>query len=48
MALREVKPLNADQWKLVTNALKVGPSEEQRNTINTALKRAKELREIKN
>ena len=40
MALREVKPLNAEQWKQVTTA-------EQRKIIAEALERAKKLQEIK-
>lgn len=48
MALREVKPLNAEQWKLVTNALKTGPTDKQKRIVAEAIERAKKLHEIKN
>jgi len=47
MALREVRPLNAEQWKQVTTALKAGPTPQQKQFIAIALERAKTLQEIK-
>lgn len=46
MALREVKPLNAEQWKLVVSTLKTGPTDKQRKLVAESLQRAKELQEI--
>lgn len=48
MALREVKPLNTAQWKLVTSALKAGPTPEQKKFVADAVARAKQLQESKN
>ena len=45
MALREVKPLNAKQWKQVTDALKAGPTPEQRRFKAEAIKTARQMRE---
>ena len=45
MALREVKPLNAKQWKQVTDALKAGPTLEQKRHITEAIKIARHIRE---
>lgn len=47
MALREVKPLNAEQWKLVTSVLKAGPTKEQRKSVEKALEIASKLKELK-
>ena len=44
MTLREVKPLNAEQWKQVVDALNAGPSAEQKKAVAEAIERAKILR----
>ena len=36
MALREVKPLDEEQWNQVVSALKAGPTEAQRQMIEEA------------
>ena len=36
MALREVKPLDEEQWNQVVSALKIGPTEAQRQMIEEA------------
>jgi hypothetical protein len=36
MALREVKPLDEEQWNQVVSALKTGPTEAQRQMIEEA------------
>ena len=47
MVLREVKPLNAKQWKQLTDALTAGPTPEQRRFRLEAIGIAKQLREEK-
>ena len=47
MALREVKPLNKEQWKQVTDALDAGPTAEQKEYMIEARKIAKQMREGK-
>jgi len=36
MALREVKPLDEEQWNQVVSALETGPTEAQRKMIEEA------------
>lgn len=36
MALREVKPLDEEQWSQVVSALETGPTSEQRKMIEEA------------
>ena len=45
MALREVKPLDEKQWKLVTKQLAAGPSNKSIKALNNALKLANEIKE---
>jgi len=45
MALREVKPLDEKQWKLVTKQLASGPSNKSIKAVNYALKLANEIKE---
>ncbi len=47
MVLREVKPLNAEQWKQVTTALKAGSTPEQKQFMVESIERAKKMKEIK-
>ena len=47
MTLREVKPLNSEQWKIVEKALKEGPTPEHDQLLEKALERAKQMKEIK-
>ena len=47
MPLRYVKDLNAKQWKQVTDALKAGPTPEQRRFIAEAVEMANQMKEEK-
>jgi len=46
MALREVKPLNTEQWEQVTTQLKNGPTEQSIETVNEAVDFAKKIKII--
>ncbi len=46
MALREVKPLNSEQWTQVTTALKSGPTTDQKMFLKEALERAAKLQKL--
>lgn len=45
MALREVKPLNNEQWEKVTTQLKNGPTEKSIETVVEAIEFASKLKE---
>ena len=47
MALRDVKPLSTKQWTQVTDALKAGPTPEQKRLRAEAIMFAKLIREEK-
>ncbi len=44
MALREVKPLDNQQWEQVQNMIKTGPTDESITTVKTALERASKIK----
>ena len=43
MALREVEPLNAEQWKQLTDALDRGPTPAQVKIVEDAVKYFKDI-----
>ena len=45
MALRDVKPLDNEQWKQVTDQLRSGPTDKSIKTIEDALKLGSKLKE---
>ncbi len=45
MALREVKPLDKKQWKLVTAKLESGPTKKSVNALQKALSLAAQIKE---
>ena len=47
MPLRYVKDLSPRQWKIVTDALKAGPTPEQRRFVAEAIEIAKQMKEEK-
>ena len=44
MTLREVKPLDEQQWAQVQKMLEEGPTPESIKTVKAALKRASQIR----
>lgn len=46
MVLREVKPMDDEQWEQVTSQLMAGPTEESISTVKAALERAGKLKEV--
>lgn len=46
MALREVKPLNTEQWKQVQNMMNNGPTDKSISTVKNALERANKIRRM--
>jgi hypothetical protein len=47
MALREVKPLNEKQWKILVNTLKKRPTPEQRKLIKKAVEHGRKLKVVR-
>ena len=45
MTLRYVAPLNEEQWKILTDALKAGPTPAQRRTVKKAIEMFKDKKE---
>ena len=44
MPLRDVKPLNEEQWKQVTRMMKSGPTDESIAVVTRALENARKIR----
>lgn len=38
MAIREIKPLDKDQWKLVIDTIKAKPTTSQKNMMKNAIR----------
>lgn len=46
MAIREVKPLNAEQWKFVLETINKKPTSEQRQMICNAIEEGNQIKII--
>lgn len=46
MAIREVKPLNAEQWKFVLETIDKKPTTEQRQMIRNAIEEGNKIKII--
>lgn len=46
MPLRDVQPLNEEQWAQVQEMLRVGPTEESIRVVKESLERSKRIRKV--